>query len=161
MQFGKVKNILGIKERSLSFAIFAVILLVLLGIFVFRGSDRDFATSDIDCVGCNVILISIDTLGAEHLGLYGYDVPTSPFLDKISGERGIVFNNAIAQASWTLPSHAAMLTSLYPEEMGIWLSTDALPQEAKTIAEVLKENNFITQAFSNGLLTLSYNPRPK
>lgn len=102
------------------------------------------------CQGCNVILISIDTLGAKHLGLYGYDNSTSPFLDRYSRERGIVFENAIAQAPWTLPSHAAMLTSLYPQDLGLWTPFDALSPDAKTIAEVLRDYEFTTQAFSYG-----------
>lgn len=103
------------------------------------------------CSGCNVILISVDTLGAKHLGLYGYGKPTSPFLDKLAKERGIVFENAISHSSWTLPSHAAMLTGRYPAEINVWKAIDALPPDAKTIAESLKENGYYTQAFSYGL----------
>lgn len=102
------------------------------------------------CRNCNVILISIDTFSAKHLGLYGYDRPTTPFLDKFSKEKGIIFENAISQAPWTLPSHTAMLTSKYPYELGIWEPTDSLPKQTKTIAQALKENGFVTQAFSNG-----------
>jgi arylsulfatase A-like enzyme len=63
----------------------------------------------------HVILISIDTLRADHLGAYGYARATSPNLDVLAAE-GFVFENAFAPSPWTLPSHASMLTGLYPEE---------------------------------------------
>lgn len=102
------------------------------------------------CSKCNVILISIDTFSAKHIGLYGYPKPTTPNLDRISKERGIVFENAITQAPWTLPSHTAMLTSRYPHEYKIWNIQDALPDNAKTIAQSMKERGYQTKAFSNG-----------
>lgn len=134
------------------------IITVVLGINIIAGAyifgDKlfgdDSKSKTFRCEQCNIILISIDTLGAKHLGLYGYNRPTSPFLDQISRERGIIFDNAISQAPWTLPSHASMFTSRYPEELNIWSPVDALPSSAKTITEVLHENSFITQAFSYG-----------
>lgn len=102
------------------------------------------------CYRCNVILISIDTLSAKHLGLYGYSRPTTPNLDQIAKESGIVFSNAIVQAPWTLPSHTAMLTSRYPYEYNVWAVQDALPDNAKTIAQAMKERGYQTKAFSNG-----------
>ena len=63
----------------------------------------------------NVILISIDTLRADHLSTYGYARNTSPAIDQLASE-GLVFEHALSQSSWTLPSHASMLTALYPIE---------------------------------------------
>ena len=53
----------------------------------------------------NVLLITIDTLRADHLGSYGYPLPTSPRIDQL-GETGVVFERAIAAASTTAPAHA-------------------------------------------------------
>jgi len=139
------KMVFVIKKYVTRASVLAITLAIGLSIFLLSP-----AQTPMRCSNCNVILISIDTLGAKHLGLYGYDVPVSPFLDEISKERGIVFDNAISQAPWTLPSHAAMLTSRYPAELNIWTPIDALAKEVKTIAEVLKENGLITQAFSYG-----------
>ena len=68
-----------------------------------------------DCEGCSVLLISIDTLRADHLGCYGYERPTSPSIDRFAAA-GLLFENAISQSSWTMPAHASMMTGLLPEE---------------------------------------------
>jgi arylsulfatase A-like enzyme len=59
----------------------------------------------------NVLLISLDTLRADHLGSYGYERPTSPRLDALAGE-GVRFENAFSSSSWTLPAHMTLLTGL-------------------------------------------------
>ena len=56
-----------------------------------------------------VVLIGVDTLRADHLGTYGYDRPTSPFLDTLARE-GVVFEHPFATSSWTLPSFASIFT---------------------------------------------------
>ena len=61
----------------------------------------------------SVILIVVDTLRADHLGLYGYDRPTSPTLDAWAAE-GRVFEHAFAPAPWTLPSFASIYTGRWP-----------------------------------------------
>ena len=61
----------------------------------------------------SVILIVADTLRADHLGLYGYDRPTSPNLDSWAAE-GRVFEHAFAPAPWTLPSFASIYTGRWP-----------------------------------------------
>lgn len=65
----------------------------------------------------NVILIFVDTLRADHLGVYGYEKDTSPALDRLASE-SLVFQQAIAQAPWTSPSVASAWTSRYPHELG-------------------------------------------
>src|SRR5262249_13744747 len=55
----------------------------------------------------NVLLIMLDTVGADHLSVYGYHRPTSPTLDELA-PRGIRFDHVQATSSWTLPSHASM-----------------------------------------------------
>jgi arylsulfatase A-like enzyme len=66
----------------------------------------------------NIILVSADTLRADRLGCYGHDRPTSPAIDALARE-GTRFENAVAQANWTLPSHYSMMTSLYPSAHGV------------------------------------------
>ena len=65
-----------------------------------------------EAVPRNVVLVSIDTLRSDRLGFYGASRPTTPVLDRLAAQ-GTVFDVAIAQAPWTLPSHATMLTGLY------------------------------------------------
>lgn len=59
----------------------------------------------------NVLLISIDTLRADHLGCYGYERDTSPRIDALARE-GVLFENALSSTSWTLPAHMTMLSGL-------------------------------------------------
>ena len=61
----------------------------------------------------SVILVVVDTLRADHLGLYGYDRPTSPTLDAWAAE-GRVFEHAFAPAPWTLPSFGSLYTGRWP-----------------------------------------------
>lgn len=65
----------------------------------------------------DVVVLSIDTLRADHLGSYGYERPTSPFFDELAGE-GTRFAEAWSPAPWTLPSHATMLSGQLPHHHG-------------------------------------------
>ena len=64
-----------------------------------------------------IVLVSIDTLRADHLGLYGHERFTSPVLDEVA-RQGVVFEDASAPSPWTLPSHASMLSGLSPFQHG-------------------------------------------
>ena len=98
----------------------------------------------------NVILISVDTLRADHLGCYGYPRPTSPVIDELCGD-SVVFRQAIAQAPSTLHSHASMLSSLLPHHhQASWQKRTGLPEEAVTLAEVLGDAGLRTVAFTGG-----------
>jgi arylsulfatase A-like enzyme len=111
----------------------------------------------------NVILISVDTLRADRLNCYGYDRRrTSPNIDAFAAD-AILFENYVAAAPWTTPSHMSMFTSLYPSQHGLTqpfadlmsnLLTggrfNKLPESRTTLAEVLKENGYATGAFTAG-----------
>src|SRR5690606_13145248 len=71
----------------------------------------------------NVILLSIDTLRPDRLGAYGSTHGNSPRLDAFA-EKGVVFEQAIAQAPWTLPSHASLLASEYPSALDVGTFSD-------------------------------------
>ncbi len=96
----------------------------------------------------NVIWIVLDTVRADHMTCYGYQRPTTPFLDEWS--RGaIVFNRAIANGVWTIPSHASMFTGRSPREHGADHPTIWLDESFKTVADVLGEAGYTTASFSN------------
>jgi arylsulfatase A-like enzyme len=111
----------------------------------------------------NVVLISLDTLRADHLGCYGYSRrDTSPAIDGMAAE-GVRFAAAYAQAPWTTPSHASMLTGLYPSRHGVnqvvqmvkaHLDSQAplrvLPRSAPTLAARLRDAGYATAAFTGG-----------
>ncbi len=95
------------------------------------------------------ILISIDTLRADHLGCYGYSRDTSPFIDSLAA-RGAVFENAYAQLPGTLPSHMSMFTGLYPAEHGVYPPNGVLSEEIKTLPEILSAGGFRTAGHTEG-----------
>ncbi|MDP3900800.1 MAG: sulfatase [bacterium] len=94
----------------------------------------------------NVIIISVDTMRADHLGLYGYSRDTSPNLDAFASE-ALVFDQAIAQAPFTLPSVASIFTSQYPSANGLLDTSYRLAPSKLTIAETLSQYGYQTAAF--------------
>jgi arylsulfatase A-like enzyme len=100
--------------------------------------------------GRNVILISIDTLRADHLGCYGYHRNTSANIDLFSRDC-ILFKNAIAQAPSTLPSHASMFTSVIPPHHGAYYAyRRAVPAKLDTLAEVMQRHGYGTVSYNGG-----------
>jgi len=95
----------------------------------------------------NVVVLVVDTLRADRLSCYGYDRPTSPRLDALA-ERGCLFESAWAQAPWTRPSVASILTSLYPSSHDTTTQWDRLPRSVPTVAELLHARGYETAAFS-------------
>ncbi|NQZ95112.1 MAG: sulfatase [Myxococcales bacterium] len=94
----------------------------------------------------NVLLLSVDTLRADHLGAYGYSPPTSPNLDRLAAE-GALFESAFAQRSQTWPSMTSVLTSLQPREHGVRENGAKLGPGIATLPEMLKARGYQTAAF--------------
>ena len=98
----------------------------------------------------NVILISIDTLRADHLGVYGYERDTSPNLDRLA-RRSTVFTHAVAQAPNTKPSHASLFTSLYYSVHRVVGDDEArIPEWRITLPEILRSHGMATWGFVDG-----------
>ena len=95
------------------------------------------------------ILVSLDTLGAKHLGAYGYERETSPFLDRLAAE-SLVFDNAVVQYTSTLVSHTSMFTGLYPQEHGVYPPSSKLSPEVETLPEAFQRAGYSTAAFTEG-----------
>lgn len=97
-----------------------------------------------------VLLVSLDTLRPDHLGAYGYERPTSPSIDRFRRD-AVLFENAIATAPSTLPSHASMLTSLLTRQHGaLFTRGSRLDGGAVTLAEILRSAGFATASFNGG-----------
>lgn len=97
-----------------------------------------------------VILISIDTLRADHLGCYGYAFPTSPEIDRFAAG-GTVFLGARSHAPSTLLSHAAILTSRIPQHTGVsHVHQRRLAAAHITLAEAFAQHGWRTAAFTGG-----------
>ncbi len=97
----------------------------------------------------NLLLISIDTLRADHLRCYGYNQDTSPHLDRLARE-GVLFENLTSASSWTVPSHMSMFTALYPSVHGVQTIGDHLGEGVPTLAQCLAKAGYLTQAFVLG-----------
>lgn len=99
----------------------------------------------------SVILISIDTLRADHLGCYGYRAIRTPQIDALV-QGGTLFSQVNAQVPLTLPSHVSLLTSTYPFANGIEDNGEQLGPNAVTLATVLKSRGYRTAAFVGGFV---------
>jgi arylsulfatase A-like enzyme len=98
----------------------------------------------------NLILISVDTLRADHLGLYGYARDTSPNLDRWAAERAAVFDAFTAASTHTGPSHMTLFTSLPPSVHGVQGHFSPLRARVSTLPELLRASGYATAAFTGG-----------
>jgi arylsulfatase A-like enzyme len=116
----------------------------------------------------NIVLISLDTTRADHMSCYGCLRQTTPRIDEIANE-AMVFGRCIAPASWTLPSHASLLTGRFPSSHGAmydlkgdaalsgilpgeWSSyrVNALSERVESLATLLKKAGYATGAVVGG-----------
>ncbi len=96
----------------------------------------------------NVLLITIDTLRADHLSSYGYHLLTTPRLDRLAAE-GVRFERAYTAIPLTGPSHISLLTGRYPQEHGGKVNGQPLAEDPRlvTLAQILQSNNYRTAAY--------------
>ena len=97
----------------------------------------------------NLVLVSIDSLRADHLHCYGYERETSPHIDALA-EAGVLFENVTSTTSWTLPAHASLFTGLPKSSHGCMSSSRPLADERATLAEALAGCGYHTAAFWSG-----------
>ncbi len=97
----------------------------------------------------SILLVSIDTLRADHLSCYGYRRPTSPSIDVFARD-GVLFENAHSPSSWTLPGHASMLSGVSPFRHGATQETRAIRRDMKLLPEVLRASGYRTVGIING-----------
>ena len=112
--------------------------------------------------GRNVVLVVVDTLRADHLGLAGYPKDNSPFLDRLAAD-GLVFPRAYSGSSWTAPATASLFTSLYPDHHGVVtglylhehaaehdeveeLQVNRMPSLLRTLPEMMRQAGYRTFA---------------
>lgn len=91
----------------------------------------------------DVVLVSIDSLRADHVGALGYARRTTPALDALA-VGGALFTNAVSSTSWTLPAHAALLTGLPDSAHGATTVRSRLSEQAVTLPEILREHGYRT-----------------
>ncbi len=99
----------------------------------------------------NVLLVTVDTLRADHVGAYGHPNPTTPTLDRLAAQ-GVRFADATVQWPKTWPSMASMLTGTFPATNGVRLRTQApLARRNETLAELLRAAGYRTAAVVSNL----------
>jgi choline-sulfatase len=96
----------------------------------------------------HLLLITVDTLRADHLGAYGHPGDISPAIDALAA-RGVTYREVHAPASWTLASLASVMTSTPSSVHGCWNFKSSLSEDAVTLAEVLRENGYRTAAVAS------------
>jgi arylsulfatase A-like enzyme len=118
------------------------------------------------CEGCNIIIISLTNVRADHMGLYGYSRNTTPKIDQFA-KKSIVFENAFSSASWTLPAFISILTSLHPLEHKVMIRyggtsfnvsslkggvafAPSLNPNITSLADILRDYNYTTATFNGG-----------
>lgn len=100
--------------------------------------------------GPSIVVVTIDTLRADHLGSYGYFRDTSPSLDRFARE-SLLFENAFSTAAVTLPAHVALWTSRYPNDTGIFRNKFIFSPQGigppRLFAQWLRDGGWRTAAF--------------
>jgi arylsulfatase A-like enzyme len=99
-------------------------------------------------------VISLDTLRPDFLGAYGSELGASPALDELAS-RGLVFEDASATSPWTQPSHASLLTGLYPHNHG-GTGMASLRPGSFHVAQLLGERGFETRAIVNSIFVAKF-----
>jgi arylsulfatase A-like enzyme len=97
-----------------------------------------------------LLLVSLDTLRADAMGVYGSSRQTSPLLDRLARE-GVQYSTCLTPSPWTRPSHMSLLTSLYPHVHGLDRNNNlSLSTSFATLAEILEDDHFWTTAITGG-----------
>jgi arylsulfatase A-like enzyme/Tfp pilus assembly protein PilF len=126
----------------------AVLLLAVAAFLLWRRSSAPRAPAE----RLNLLLVTLDTTRADHLGCYGDTAARTRHLDRLAAE-GVRFERAYATAPITLPSHASLLTGLYPFEHGVRNNGNFyLADRYATIATVLKGQGYRTAAFVSAFI---------
>jgi len=100
----------------------------------------------------NVILISIDTLRPDRMGVYGHRPmgrSTTPFLDELAA-KGALFADAVSSSSWTLPGHYALFTGLPDDLHGMVDDRVPCPEDVPLLAELFQQAGYRTGGFFSG-----------
>ncbi|MEK7134519.1 MAG: sulfatase [Patescibacteria group bacterium] len=133
------------KNTFVLIVVFAV-LIALFGIGFFAVIKKK--PKPILCADCNVILLSVDSLRADHVGVFGYKRDTTPNFDAFSRE-GALFLNYFSTSFLTPVSEMSVHTGLYPTSHGVTNFETVLPDNKMTVAEYLKSKNYETSAISS------------
>lgn len=97
----------------------------------------------------NVLLVTIDTLRADHVGAYGYSGAKTPHLDGLASD-GFLFREAVTASPLTGPSHTSIMSGLVPARHGVLKNNMRIPASVQTLAGILRGQGYVTGAFVSG-----------
>ena len=139
-----------------------VLLIFTIGLLFFSKKGLDLEEKPIECIDCNIVLVSFDTLRASNVGIYGYGRNTTPTIDGFA-RRGFTFTDAVSVTTWTLPSHMSWFTGVYPSQHKVLnkftifedereeiTNLNEVSPNLRTLAEVFKESGYKTGGFTGG-----------
>lgn len=136
-------------QRGVRAAFGLLVCLLVLGAGIWISERRPHTTTGMTGTGGNVLLITLDTVRAANLSLYGYRRETTPNLSRMA-QRAVVFERAFSTAPWTLPSHASLFTGRFPHELSTGYRTP-LDGTHKTLAEYFLAKGYATAGFVGNL----------
>jgi arylsulfatase A-like enzyme len=131
-----------------------------LGVLVAGGLVAFFATRRAGSDRPNVLLITVDSLRPDRLGCYGRSPSTSPTFDALA-RKGVLFTEAIAQSSWTLPSVYSLMTGSYPSRHGVFFWDLVPPEGGVLLPRLLAGGDYDTAFFSSHVVLPSHGPLAK
>lgn len=102
-------------------------------------------TQNLSCPDCNLILISVDSLRADHVGVLGYKRNTTPNFDSLS-KKGVLFTNYFTSSFLTPVSEMSVHTGMYPTSTGVRNFDTILPDKITTLPQILKREQYLTSA---------------
>ena len=133
---------------SLILVSFIVIIGILIQVYYKSNSlNPDDLIANLPKDKVNIVILLIDALRADRLGVYGYSKPTSPNIDALAAE-SVIFEQCNAPAPWTLPSVVSMFTSTFPCEHGVVVDGQKIQETFDPLAVRLKKAGYRTCAFS-------------
>jgi len=134
-------------RARVSLSLAAVLILTVFALLPAQPYASTSASSTSSDAPPNVLLITIDTVRADHIGAYGATKAATPAIDRLARE-GVRFADATTQAPLTGPAHAAILTGRYPARFGVRDNASApIPPGVTSIAELFKSNGYRTAGF--------------
>lgn len=132
------------KKYLIPFLVILFITTALIWTFIFKKKEKLAIERN---PNSNILLITVDTLRADRVGIYGYPKAETPHMDKL-GKKGMVFKKTITSVPLTLPSHSSIFTGTYPLYHRVRNNGNySLSQDIVTLAEILKEKGYETSAF--------------
>jgi arylsulfatase A-like enzyme len=97
----------------------------------------------------SILVVTIDTLRADHVGAYGYASARTPNMDALA-ETGVLFRQAVTQSPWTDPSHTSIMTGLLPTSHGVLVNAMSLGSQHETLVDHLRSTGYVTAGFVSG-----------